>query len=60
MRTLTKSILVAIILAFSCVSAWGNAPREGMVSVEAGAFKLNGKNYKYVGTNMWYAAMLAS
>ena len=60
MKTLTKSILVATILAFSCVSAWGNAPREGMVSVEAGAFKLNGKNYKYVGTNMWYAAMLAS
>ena len=30
------------------------------VSVVNGKLMLNGKPYKYVGTNMWYAAILAS
>lgn len=33
---------------------------EGFVTVADGRLMLNGKPYKYVGTNMWYAAILAS
>lgn len=33
---------------------------NGMVTVKDGRFYLDGKEYRYVGTNMWYGAILGS
>ena len=60
MRTLAKSILIAVIF-FATINVMAKGVNDNdFVSVVNGKLMLNGKPYKYVGTNMWYAAILAS
>ena len=60
MRTLAKSILISVIF-FATINVMAKGVNDNdFVSVVNGKLMLNGKPYKYVGTNMWYAAILAS
>ncbi|HSC89723.1 MAG TPA: beta-mannosidase [Polyangiaceae bacterium] len=36
------------------------APRPGFVAVKAGRFSLDGKQHRFVGANLWYAAYLGA
>ncbi|MGN0214204.1 MAG: beta-mannosidase [Muribaculaceae bacterium] len=44
----------------STMSMANDGCADGFVTVANGMLMLDGKPYKYVGTNMWYAAILAS
>ena len=50
------------LLTFLCFIVSASVAREGtpFVTVDDGRFFLNGKEYRYVGTNLWYGAILAS
>lgn len=51
-----KRVIFALIAALSFASAMAS----GFVTVKDGQFILDGKPYRYVGTNMWSAVIMAS
>lgn len=46
--------------ALSCGTKTTKQEPSGFVKVENGEFTLDGKPYKYIGTNFWYGAILGS
>lgn len=56
MKNVFCVVAAAVLLLASC--ARQSAPE--FVTVENGCFMLGGKPYKYIGTNLWYAPILAS
>ena len=53
--------IVKILIVMCVISMAGRiAAADDFVTVRDGHFMLHGKPYRYVGTNMWYAAILAS
>ena len=55
-----KYFLSALLLAFSFISCANAQKTDSFVSVKNGHFMLNSKPYYYVGTNLWYGAILGS
>lgn len=56
-----KLILSALFLALASLIARAADPADkGFVTVKDGEFMLHGKSYRYVGTNLWYGAILGS
>lgn len=51
-----KRLLVIAIALFSLASA----EASGLVTVDNGRFMLDGRPYRYVGTNFWYGPILGS
>ena len=47
---------VCIIILFLCLCA---ASQQGFVRKQNGAFVIDGKPYRYIGTNYWYGSLLA-
>jgi mannan endo-1,4-beta-mannosidase len=43
-----------------CAAVIVRPPRLGFVTREGAAFRVNGRRYRYVGANMWYAAWLGA
>ena len=58
MKKTLKYLPTAIIALCSCSTI--NNAMTPFVTVKDGKFYNNGKEYKYVGTNIWYGAILAS
>ena len=59
MRILTTIILVAAVLITGC-SRKENEKVYGFVERKGAGFVLDGKEYRFVGTNFWYGAILGS
>ena len=64
MRKLISAIL-AVALGLIVLSACNNKrnkemdnSKEGFVTVRDGKFMLDGKEYRYIGANFWYGAIL--
>ena len=55
-----KYFLSALLLVFSFISCANAQKTDSFVSVKNGHFMLNSKPYYYVGTNLWYGAILGS
>lgn len=53
-----NKLAAALLLACSTTMAAQTLP--GIVTVEDGAFRLDGKPYTYIGTNFWYGPILGS
>lgn len=49
-----------LILFFFFICCFINGFAQDFVRVNDGQFTLTGKNYNYIGTNYWYAALLAT
>ncbi|MBN1649296.1 MAG: cellulase family glycosylhydrolase [Spirochaetales bacterium] len=56
---LAALVFTAVIVLFSCLSGPKNIPKS-FVAVKGNRFILDGKIYRYVGVNMWYAMNLGS
>lgn len=52
-----KKIFTLLFVLFCTLTA---SAHNGFVSVRNGLFERNGKPYYFVGTNMWYGAILGS
>lgn len=60
MKTSIKTtILSASLCCAAAVTATAGTP-AGFVTVDDGRFMIDGKEYRYAGTNFWYGAILAS
>lgn len=61
-----KTIFYALIamatalVAVSCAGGGQQPAMTGFVIVENGGFSVDGKPYRFIGTNLWYAPILAS
>ena len=53
----TIAVILAVLAAFSCSTA--DCDRE-IIRIEDSRFVKDGKPYSFIGTNMWYASILAS
>jgi mannan endo-1,4-beta-mannosidase len=61
MNHLPKTFLLLVCLIMSAVAGQAATTGQGQyVGVRNGQFYVEGKPYRYVGTNLWYAAILAS
>lgn len=54
------AMLMATLLATACGNDGDNHAPNGFVTVNNGIFEIDGKPYRYIGTNFWYAPILAS
>lgn len=55
------SVLFAIVVLVCCYSCRKTAPEEpNFVSIRDGQFYIGDSAYRYIGTNMWYGAVLGS
>ena len=59
MRKLATILLMAAVLLTGCTPKIAEKA-SGFVECKDGGFVLDGKPYRYVGTNFWYGAILAS
>jgi len=61
-KTSTNLLLFCLALCFAglAVSCTGNKVKEEFVTVKGGHFYIGDNEYRYVGTNFWYGAILAS
>jgi len=60
--TSTNLMLFCLVFCFAglAVSCTGNKAKEKFVTVKDGHFYIGDNEYRYVGTNFWYGAILAS
>ena len=59
MKKITTMLMMAAMLLTGCAQKAAQET-DGFVKREGAGFTLNGKEYRYVGTNFWYGAILAS
>lgn len=59
-HTLKNLLLLIAILVFASCSSTSQTTSEDIITVENGQFIKNGKPYYFVGTNVWYGAILGS
>ncbi|MBQ0056145.1 MAG: acetylxylan esterase [Bacteroidales bacterium] len=55
-----KKLIYFALMLFALSACTKQETDGGFVTVRDGHFELNGKEYRYVGTNFWYGAILAS
>ena len=60
MRELKTIMIVAVAWLLVCCTQKGTEKANGFVERQGAGFVLNGKEYRYVGTNFWYGAILGS
>ena len=59
--TLSRRHLIAAAAALPAIgSAKASTPPKGFVTVKDGRLHLDGKPYRFAGTNVWYAAWLGA
>lgn len=54
------AVVAMVAVAVSCVGGGQQVAATGFVTVQDGGFAIDGRPYRYVGTNLWYAPILAS
>lgn len=57
---MVRKILIFVVAAILLISCSDNARKDAFVTVEGTALMKDGAPYHFIGTNMWYASILAS
>ena len=57
---ISTNVIIAITITLCAISCKDNSTKSEFVTVKDGEFYIGDEPYRYVGTNFWYGAILAS